>query len=176
MGVSLVRSLQPWDIPLIYCNNLLENYITLLLTLARGALSVPLLMSMSEALFVPFYTLIKVCYTKALKQSRLVPGPEAKSSLKIMNPTSFTVSYQCYVSSIQKSTQYVILLYNFRKCKKVYSDGKHISGCLGMRCQRRPKRRGCQGSQWNFEGEESINSIVIVLRAVMISWIYKPNF
>ena len=37
-----------------------------LLRLARGALSVPLLMSMSEAFSVPFYTLIKLCYTKAL--------------------------------------------------------------------------------------------------------------
>ena len=32
-------------------------------------------------------------HTKALEWSSLVPGPEAKSS-EIMNPTSFTVSYQ----------------------------------------------------------------------------------
>ena len=31
------------------------------------ALSVPLLMSMSEAFSVPSYTLIKLCYTKALE-------------------------------------------------------------------------------------------------------------
>ena len=37
-----------------------------LLRLVRGALSAPLLMSMSEAFSVPFYTLIKLCYTKAL--------------------------------------------------------------------------------------------------------------
>ena len=38
-----------------------------LIRLARGALSVPLLLSMSEAFSVPFYTLIKLCYTKALE-------------------------------------------------------------------------------------------------------------
>ena len=43
-------------------------------------------MSMSESLFVPFYTLVKLCYTKAFEWSSLVPGPEAKSSLEIMNP------------------------------------------------------------------------------------------
>ena len=34
---------------------------------AGGALSVPHLMSVSEAFSVPFYTLIKLCYTKALE-------------------------------------------------------------------------------------------------------------
>ena len=57
------------------------------------ALSVPLLMSMSEAFSVPFYTLIKLCYTKAFEWSRLVPGPKAKSS-EVTNPTPFPVSYQ----------------------------------------------------------------------------------
>ena len=69
----------------------LKKYVTPLLTLARGAVSVPLLMSMSEAFSVPFDTLIKLCYTKALERSSLVPGPEAKSSLEITNPTWFTV-------------------------------------------------------------------------------------
>ena len=40
---------------------------TPLLALVRGALSIPLLMSVSEAFSVPFYTLIKLCYTKALE-------------------------------------------------------------------------------------------------------------
>ena len=40
-----------------------------------------------------FFTLIKLCYTKALEWSRLVPGPKAKSVLEITNPTSFTISY-----------------------------------------------------------------------------------
>ena len=45
---------------------------------------------------VPFFTLIKLCYAKALEWSSLVPGPEAKSSSsEIMNLTSFTISYQC---------------------------------------------------------------------------------
>ena len=38
-----------------------------LIKLARGALSIPLLMSVSEAFSVPFHTLIKLCYTKALE-------------------------------------------------------------------------------------------------------------
>ena len=93
MGVNLVRPLQPWDILLIYCNSQLKNYITLLLRLVMGALSVSLLMSMSETFSVPFYTLIKLCYTKALEWSSLVPGPKAKSSSEIMNLTLFTISY-----------------------------------------------------------------------------------
>ena len=35
-------------------------------------------MSMSEAFSVPLHTLIKLCYTKALERSSLVPGPKAK--------------------------------------------------------------------------------------------------
>ena len=43
----------------------------------------------------PFFTLIKLCYTKTLEWSTLVPGPKAKSSYsEITNPTPFTVSYQ----------------------------------------------------------------------------------
>ena len=42
----------------------------------------------------PSHTLIKLCYTKALERSSLVPGPEAKSSSEVANPTLFTVSYQ----------------------------------------------------------------------------------
>ena len=38
----------------------------------RLACSVPLLMSVSEAFSIPFYTLIKLCYTKALEWSRLM--------------------------------------------------------------------------------------------------------
>ena len=68
MGVGLVRSLQPPDILLINCNNQFKKkYIIPLLTLARGALSVPLLMSIAEAFSVPFLTLIKLCYSKALE-------------------------------------------------------------------------------------------------------------
>ena len=37
-----------------------------MLTLVKGALSIPLLMSMSEAFPIPFLTLIKLYYTKAL--------------------------------------------------------------------------------------------------------------
>ena len=72
---------------MIYCNNQLKKYITPFLRLARGALSIPLLMSMSETFSVTF----SLQYNSA----SLVPGPKAKaSSLEITNPTSFTVSYQ----------------------------------------------------------------------------------
>ena len=55
MGVGLVRSLQLWDTLVIYHNNQFRKHITPLLTLARGAFSAHLLMSMSEALSVPFH-------------------------------------------------------------------------------------------------------------------------
>ena len=64
-----------------------------MLTLARGVLSVPLLMSMLDAFSVPILTWIKLCYTKALEWSSLVPGPEAQSPSEIKNPTLFTVHY-----------------------------------------------------------------------------------
>ena len=61
-------------------------------------------MSMSEAFSFLFYTLIKLCYTKALEWSSLVQslifGPKAKSSSsEIMNLTSFTISYHLGGSS-----------------------------------------------------------------------------
>ena len=56
---------------------------------ATVALSVPLLMSTSEAFSVRFYTSIKLCYTKALEWSRLVLDLKAKSSSEIMNLTSW---------------------------------------------------------------------------------------
>ena len=42
-------------------------------------------MSMSEAFSISFFTLIKLCYTKVLEWSSLVPSPEAKSSSEITN-------------------------------------------------------------------------------------------
>ena len=52
---------------------------------------------------VLFYTLIKLCYTKALEWSSLVPGPEAKSSLEIMNPTLITLNSQgsCHPQTVR---------------------------------------------------------------------------
>ena len=76
VGVSLVRSLKPWDILLIYCNNQLKKYLTPLLTLARGAFSVPLPVSMSEAFPIPFH------FNKTLlhKSSWVIkPGPWSRS-------------------------------------------------------------------------------------------------
>ena len=75
-----------------------------LIRLPREAFSIPLLMSMSEAFSVAFLTLIKLCYTKALEWSSLVPGPKAiSSSLEIMDLTSLTVSYhyQLYPDSCE---------------------------------------------------------------------------
>ena len=45
----------------------LEKVYKALIRLARGTLCFPFLMSMSEAFSVPFYALIKLCYTKALE-------------------------------------------------------------------------------------------------------------
>ena len=64
MGMGLVRSLQPGDNLLIYCNNQFKKYITALLILARGALSAPLLMFMSEAFSVPFHFNKTLLYKK----------------------------------------------------------------------------------------------------------------
>ena len=51
--------------------------------------------NVSVSFSVPFHTLIKFYYTKALELSSLVPGLKAKSSsLEIRNPRTFTVSYQ----------------------------------------------------------------------------------
>jgi len=61
------------------CKNLFRKFIILLLRLARGALYIPFLIYMSEAFYVPIYTLIKLLY----KSSCVIkpgPGPEAKSS------------------------------------------------------------------------------------------------
>ena len=89
--MGLVKFIQPWDIILSYCNNQFEKHLNTWLTLARGALSVPLLMSMWKAFSLCFHTLIKFCYTEALEWSSLVPGPEVKSSSWITNPTPFTI-------------------------------------------------------------------------------------
>ena len=60
--------------------------------LARGTLSVPLLMSMSEAFSAPFHTLILL--PKPLEWSSLVPGPKAaSSSSEITKLTLHTISY-----------------------------------------------------------------------------------
>ena len=94
VGMGLIKVLQPWDILLIYCNNQLKKYITLLLTLARGALSTPLLMSVSEAFSVPFH-FNKILLHKSSWVIKSGPCPEAKSSsLEITNLTPFTISYQ----------------------------------------------------------------------------------
>ena len=76
-------------------------------------------MAMSEVFSVPFYTLIKLCFTKSLEWSNLVPGPEAKSSLEVTNLTSFTISYQgstifsFFLSFVLFIYYFFILFFNF---------------------------------------------------------------
>ena len=88
----------PGETPLaLRCLYLINSFLTdrkqLAKTSMEGTLS-PLLMSMSEAFSVPFFTSIKLCYITALEWSSLVPSPKAKSSLEITNPIPFTtVSY-----------------------------------------------------------------------------------
>ena len=111
--MGLVRSLQPWGILLIYCNNQLKKYIAPSLRLAIGALFVPLRISMSEDFSVAFHTVIKLWYTKALEWSSLVPDPEPKSSsLEKMNLTFFMVSYhhghRCHWNSNWSSEKHVL--------------------------------------------------------------------
>ena len=77
-------------------NSFLTDIKQLANTSGGGALSVLFLMSMSEAFSVSFNTLIKLCYTKALEWSNLVPDPKVKSSLEIMYLTLFTISCQKY--------------------------------------------------------------------------------
>ena len=50
-------------------------------------------MSVSEGFIVHLYTLIKLCYTKSLEWSKLIPDHKAKSS-EITKLIPFTVSYQ----------------------------------------------------------------------------------
>ena len=84
---------QPWGV----CSYLIPSFLTdtkHLLTLARGAFSVPF-WRLCQKLSLSVFTLIKLCYTKALEWSSLAPGHEAKSSsLEIKNPALFTASYQ----------------------------------------------------------------------------------
>ena len=79
-----------------WLSSLNNSFLTEMKPLAKtsaGALSVPLLMSMSESFSVAFHTVIKLSYTKGLEWPSPVPGPEAKSSSEITNLTPFTISY-----------------------------------------------------------------------------------
>ena len=117
MGVGLVTFSQTWDILMIYCNDSFKKYITPLLSLVRVALSVPFLMSVSEAFPVPFLTLTRLCYTNALEWSSLVPGSETKAfSLEITNATLFTVCYHLY-PLINIYWEHTMCKYCSRRCE-----------------------------------------------------------
>ena len=79
---------------LSYLINSFLTYIKQLAKTSKGTLSIILLMSLSEASSVPFH-FNKLCYTKALEGSSLIPGPKVKYlSSEITNLTPFTVSCQ----------------------------------------------------------------------------------
>ena len=72
-------------------------------------------------------TLVKLCYTKALEWSSLVPGPEAKSSSsEITNPALFTISYQDpdieqymkVAAAIKNAIQWYCVIFNLKKEKE----------------------------------------------------------
>ena len=93
MGVGLVRSLQPWEILLIYCNKQFKKYIAPFLRLASGALSAPF-WCLCQELSLSLFTVVKFLPHKSPEWSSLVSDLEAKSSSSdIMNLTLFTISY-----------------------------------------------------------------------------------
>ena len=77
VGVGLIKPWQPWDIILIYCNNQLKKYITPFSKTSDGGTLHPSSDVYVSSFLCPFFTLIKLCYTKALEWSSLVPGPES---------------------------------------------------------------------------------------------------
>ena len=84
---------QPWGVSYLI-NSFLTDIKQLAKTSKGGTLHPPSDVCVRSFL-CPFFTLIKLCYTKTLEWSTLVPGPKAKSSYsEITNPTPFTVSYQ----------------------------------------------------------------------------------
>ena len=95
-------------------------------------------------LLLPFLTLVKFCYTKALEWSSLVPGPEAKSSSsEIMNPTLFTINYQ--MLGKQGGSTPVMMHESSQKSKRcVWTQPDHpwsltesLRNCLAKKCLRR---------------------------------------
>ena len=93
--MGLVRSLQLWDILLIYCNNRFKKYITPFLTVGGGTLCSPSDVYVRSFL-CPFSYLNKTLLHKSSWVINLVPGSKAKSSSEITNlkAIKFTISYQ----------------------------------------------------------------------------------
>ena len=79
MGVGLVRSLQPWEILLIYCNKQFKKYIAPFLRLASGALSAPF-WCLCQELSLSLFTVVKFLPHKSPEWSSLFTDPEAKFS------------------------------------------------------------------------------------------------
>ena len=63
----------------------------------RGTLPAPI-WCLYQKFYLSFFTVIKLLPDKSPEWSSLAPDPEAKfSSLEIMNPILFTISYQCQI-------------------------------------------------------------------------------
>ena len=90
--MGLVRSLQPWDTLLLYCNKQFKKCIAPFLRLTSGALSASL-WCLCQEVALSLFTVVKFLPHKSPEWSSLVSGLEAKSSLDIMNLTFFTISY-----------------------------------------------------------------------------------
>ena len=65
-----------------------------------------------RSILCPFFTLIKLCYAKALERSSLVPGPKAKSSSEITDRTPFTMSYQDHYINLVNTAKIKAELYS----------------------------------------------------------------
>ena len=89
--------LQPWDILLIYCNNHLKKYITLFLRLARGALSIPLLMSMSDVYIRSFLCPLPSSL-HSVRSYSLEPHGLQHTRLPCPSPTPRAYSNSCPLS------------------------------------------------------------------------------
>ena len=75
---------------------------TPLQTPARGAFSMPFWCLCQKLSLSLFLTWIKLCYTKALEWSSLVPGPEVKSPpSESTSPTLFAVGDPCCCTLLQ---------------------------------------------------------------------------
>ena len=85
-----------------------------LTSLVSGALSIPFLMSVSEAFSVLSHC-NKTSANKSSEWSSLVLGSEVKSSSDIMDPTSFTISYQNHLKHFFSDHNTIRLDINYRK-------------------------------------------------------------
>jgi len=99
--------LQPWDILLIYCYNQLKKYITLFLRLARGALSIPLLMSMSDVYNRSFLCPLPSSL-HSVRSYSLQPHGLQHDRLPCPSSTPGVCSNSCPLSSVMPSNHLIL--------------------------------------------------------------------